>query len=72
MVHHSCPNVENDIDHPLLGAPEKKPTTLGMGYDGRYRCCECGRRVEFDGNWEMDWSCAPRVEPPYPEGYCDP
>lgn len=70
MVHHDCRHVTNDIDHPLLGKAEKKPTMLGIGYDGKFRCCECKRKVSFDGDWETAWECAPRLEPPYPEGYC--
>lgn len=73
-MHHSCRHVVNDIDHPFLGQLEKKPTFAGMGYDGNYRCLECKRRVRVDVDdpetYARDSECAPRVEPPYPEGFC--
>lgn len=73
-MHHSCRHVVNDYDHPLLGKSKKKPTMVGMDYAGVYRCCECKRRVRYECDdpetYKTDLMCAPRLEPPYPEGYC--
>lgn len=73
MIHHACRHTVNDLDHPLLGESKNKPTMAGMGYAGAYRCMECGRKVRMDvdeDTWQSDWLMAPKVEPPYPEGYC--
>lgn len=72
-MHHGCRHSVNDIDHPLLGQFKKKPTVAGMGYDGRYRCMECGRKVRVESDregWASDWQQAPKAEPPYPPGFC--
>lgn len=55
--------------------PKRKASMAGMGYDGRYRCCECKRRVAMDVSdetYERDLEMAPMLEPPYPNGWCGP
>jgi hypothetical protein len=71
-IHHSCPNVENDIDHPFLGELDEKPTVVGTDYEGQYRCTECKRKVRLnDGTTHGEIGDGGLlVEPPFPDGYC--
>ena len=72
VVWHGCRHSPVD-PHPLLGDYPKKPTILGMDYAGRYRCMTCKRLVKFDvspATWRHEWERLPRIEPPYPDGYC--
>jgi len=74
MIHHGC--VYNDAEIGFVKAvvddPDKQTVAL-MGYDGRYRCGECKRRVQMDVSDEAytrDVQSLPKVEPPYPDGWC--
>ena len=78
MIHHGCRHA--DPKHPLLKHvqkhkfPKKKATVAVMGYDGRYRCGECKRRVRMDVSdeaYERDLQMLPKAEPPYPDGWCE-
>jgi hypothetical protein len=62
MIHHGCKYNHN------------KMTAAVMGYDGRYRCAECKRRVSMDvddSQYERDLKQLPYIEPPYPDGWCN-
>lgn len=75
MIHHTCLRTPNEDGGLLCEGTDSTMTVAGMGYDGRYRCAECKRRVDMDEpasgeTWRKDWLHQPRIEPPYPEGWC--
>jgi len=74
MIHHSCAYASAEIGIiKALSDKNQKATMAVMGYDGRYRCAECKRRVEIDvsdATYERDLQLLPKAEPPYPDGWC--
>lgn len=73
MIHHGCAHETEDRWYNRVADDDRKATHALMGYDGRYRCAECKRRVEMDVSdetYESDLEMLPKLETPYPEGWC--
>jgi len=75
MIHHGCEHETEDKWYNQITGNNNKATMAVMGYDGRYRCGECKRRVAIevsDETYENDLEMLPKAEPPYPDGWCGP
>ena len=73
MIHHGCHHRTGESIVNVITGNSRKATIAVMGYDGRYRCAECKRRVEMDVSdqtYTRDLQHLPKAEPPYPDGWC--